>query len=87
MEGEREKRDRERQRQRDRVLSTVWLVPGLQAFKLTGTFIPVCSPCTLLGLSFLELGSVSCNKSILTKTEDLSVSHGPQGKVEVWGMH
>ena len=53
----------------------------------SGTFHPVGSPGTLLGLSFLELDSVSCNQSMLTRTDDFSVSRGPQGTVEWWGMH
>lgn len=48
----------------------------------SGTFSSVSSPYTLPGLSFLELCSVSCNKSILTRTDDFSVSRGPQGVVE-----
>ena len=84
-ERERARKDTERQRSSKRQSSVSNVLgprpPG------SGTFPPVSSPCTLLGLSFLELGSVSCNQSILTRTDDFSVSHGTQGTVEWCGMH
>ena len=75
----------ERDRQTDRQTKCVSFadnIPGARPPD-SGTFSPVSSPCALFGLSFLELGSVSCNKSISTETDDVRVSCRPHRKVEV----
>lgn len=52
--------------ERDRQAKCVSLVNNMPGSRPpdSGTFRPVSSPCALLGLSSLELGSVSWNKSI-----------------------